>query len=89
MAKIKMKHSVTVADTFADFLAGKKAAGVSEKTLATYGQHFSAISKHLSPAIPMDRLNKVDLEAMIASMRDVGLAANSIKSYTRTLNYFL
>ena len=33
MAKIKMKHSVTVADTFADFLAGKKAAGVSEKTL--------------------------------------------------------
>ena len=37
MAKIKMKHSVTVADTFADFLTGKKAAGVSEKTLATYG----------------------------------------------------
>jgi len=48
MAKIKMKHSVTVADTFADFLTGKKAAGVSEKTLATYGQHFSAVSKHLS-----------------------------------------
>ncbi len=42
MAKIKMKHIVTVADTFADFLTGKKAAGVSEKTLATYGQHFSA-----------------------------------------------
>ena len=89
MAKIKMKHSVTVADTFADFLTGKKAAGVSEKTLATYGQHFSAISKHLSPTIPMDGLNKADLEAMIASMRDAGLAANSIKSYTRTLKSFL
>ncbi len=60
MAKIKMKHSVTVAD----FLTGKKAAGVSEKTLATYGQHFSA-----------DGLNKADLEAMIASMRAVNAGA--------------
>ena len=31
MAKIKMKNSVTVAETFHDFLTGKKAAGVSEK----------------------------------------------------------
>ena len=37
MAKIKMKNSVTVAETFRDFLTGKKAAGVSEKTLLTYG----------------------------------------------------
>ena len=31
MAKIKMKNSVTVAETFHDFLVGKKAAGVSEE----------------------------------------------------------
>ena len=84
-----MKNSVTVAETFHDFLVGKKAAGVSEKTLLTYGQHFSAVSKHLSPDTPMDALNKTDLEAMISSMRDAGLAANSIKSYTRTLKSFL
>lgn len=89
MAKIKMKNSVTVAETFHDFLVGKKAAGVSEKTLLTYGQHFSAVSKHLSPDTPMDALNKADLEDMISSMRDAGLAANSIKSYTRTLKSFL
>lgn len=89
MAKIKMKNSVTVAETFHDFLVGKKAAGVSEKTLLTYGQHFSAVSKHLSPDTPMDALNKTELEAMIASMRDAGLAANSIKSYTRTMKSFL
>ena len=88
MAKIKMKNSVTVAETFHDFLMAKKAAGVCEKTLLTYGQHFSAVSKHLSPDTPMDALNKADLEAMIASMRDAGLAANSIKSYTRTLKSF-
>ena len=78
MAKIKMKNSVTVAETFHDFLVGKKAAGVSEKTLLTYGQHFSAVSKHLSPDTPMDALNKAKLEDMISSMRDAGLAANSI-----------
>ncbi len=48
MVKIKMKNSVTVAETVHDFLMAKKAAGVSEKTLLTYGQHFSAVSKHLS-----------------------------------------
>ena len=81
MAKMKMKNSVTLADTFHDFLMAKKAGGLSEKTIATYGQHFSAIGKHLSPDIPIDDLKKADLESMIAHMRDAGLAANSIKSY--------
>lgn len=89
MSKIQMKVSVTTAETFADFLLTRKAKGLSVKTLTTYQQHFAAISKHLSPDIPIEGLSKGDLEGMIASMRDAGLAANSIRSYTRTLKSFL
>lgn len=88
MAKIRMKPSVTLADTFQTFLADKKARGVSEKTLATYTQHFAAIRKHISQNIPIDALRKADLDSMISSMRDAELASNSIKSYTRTLKSF-
>ena len=88
MAKIMMKFSSTTAETFDDFLLAKKAKGLSEKTLATYSQHFAAIGKHLPINKEISALQKADLEAMIASMRDVGLASNSIQSYTRTLKSF-
>ena len=48
MAKIKMKNSVAIAGTFHDFPVEKKMAEVSEKTLLTDGQHFSAVGKHHS-----------------------------------------
>ena len=88
MAKISMKMSVSVSETFEDFILSRKAKGLSEKTLATYQQHFSAIGKHLSTDIPVDELCKEDLERMIAKMRDASLSSNSIRSYTRTLKSF-
>lgn len=88
MAKISMKMSVTVTETFEDFILSRKAKGLSEKTLTTYKQHFAAISKHLSADTPIDELCKENLERMISSMRDASLASNSIKSYTRTLKSF-
>ena len=65
MAKIKMKVSVIVVDTFHDFLMAKKSMGLSEKTIITYSQHFSAIAKHLQVDKPIDELNKADIESMI------------------------
>lgn len=89
MAKIKMNVSVTVAETFKDFLITKRAKGLAEKTLASYEQHFSAISKHLDVNVPVEQLDKAALDAMIVSMRGADLAANSIQSYTRALkSYF-
>ena len=89
MGKIRIQSSVTTAETFNDFLLTCKAKGLSEKTLITYKQHFSSISKYIPAENPMEELRAADLDKMIAEMRDVGLASNSIRSYTRTLRAFL
>lgn len=42
-----MKVSVSMAETFDDFLLFKKSMGLSEKTLRTYKEHLTSIEKHL------------------------------------------
>ncbi len=86
--KITMDVSATVENVFHDFILSKRAKGLSEKTISTYKQHFSAIGKHLEIKRAIDEINKSALEEMIVSMREAELAANSIRSYTRTLKAF-
>lgn len=88
MAKIQMQTRLTVAEIFEDYLLSRKANGLSEKTLTTYAQHFSAIRKHLAVDVPIEELSKSKLEMMVAAMRDADLSATSIQSYTRTLRAF-
>lgn len=89
MARIKMKNlSPSIEDCFDSFINSRKAKGLSEKTIQTYHYHFAAIGKYLDTAVGIDTLKKADLEKMIAAMRDGGLSANSINSYTRTLKSF-
>ena len=89
MAKITMKSSASVAETFEDFLINRKARGLADKTLKTYKTHFSAISRHLDVDKPIEKLTGADLDEMTASMRDAGLASNSISSYVRVIKSFL
>lgn len=86
--RIKMDFCVSVEDTFRDFILSKRAKGLSEKTISTYKQHFSAIAKHLEIKSAIEEINKSSLEKMIESMRTADLASNSIRSYTRTLKSF-
>ena len=88
MAKIKLNLTETVEETFAKFMLSRKIKGLAEKTLVSYQSQFQAIAKHLDIKQDISLLQKADLDDMIVSMRDSGLAANSINSYTRVLKSF-
>ena len=91
MARISMRNvqKSSVSEYFDLYLSSAAARGVKDKTLQTYRNHFRSISKRMDATIPMNRLNSQDLEDMILRMREEGLSASSINSYTRTLKSFL
>ena len=90
MARISMRNvqKSTVEEYFNLYLSSAAAKGVKGKTLETYKNHFRSISKRMNATIPMNRLTSQDLEEMILKMREEGLSASSINSYTRTLKVF-
>ena len=90
MARITMRNSqkATFAEVFEIYISAVTARGVKDKTLATYKQHFHAISKRLDVSLPINRLNSTVLDNMILQMRKEGLSDSSINSYTRTLKSF-
>ena len=89
--KITMNTSSykSVAEVFEDFVISQTAQGLSPTTLTNYHHHFHSISRHFDITQPMDALTKNKLEAMVVSMRQSGLAHNSISSYCRVLRTFL
>ena len=90
MARISMRNvqKSPVSEYFDLFLSSAAARGVKDKTLSTYKQHFHSISKRLDVTLPLNRLNTAELDKMVLSMREEGLSASSINSYTRTLKVF-
>lgn len=80
---------LTINDVFPRFVSAKIAEGVSEKTAKMYRQHLHCISKHLDLSIPLAELTQDDINNLIVSMRQSGLAHNSISSYARVLRTLL
>ena len=91
MARITMRNAqkATFEQVFELYISAVTARGVKDKTLATYKQHFHAISKRLDVSMPINRLSSSVLDKMILQMRKEGLSDSSINSYTRTLKCFL
>lgn len=90
MARISMRNvqKSSVSEYFDLYLSSASARGVKDKTLETYKNHFRSISKRMNTTVPMNHLTSQDLENMILKMREEGLSASSINSYTRTLKVF-
>ena len=89
--KITMnEHSgQSIAETFEAFVMSQSARGLADATLTNYRHHIHSISVHLDIQKPIEALRKRDLEMIIVSMRNAGLAHNSISSYCRVLRTFL
>ncbi len=90
MARMKMSKvfETTIAEVFNEFLIDKKAEGISDKTIASYRNHFKCVSKWLDTQMPIAELEESHLKTMIAQMRETSLAPNSIAAYVRTLKSF-
>ena len=82
-------NNQTVAEIFERFVASQTAKGVSDKTIQNYHSHLHSLQKHLDFSAPLATLTKEDLDSMVISMRQSGLAHNSISSYLRVFRTFL
>ena len=71
------------------FIISKTLKCVSDATLSNYHHHLRGIGKHLNIEMPLAELSKRDLERMVVSMREAGLAHNTIATYLRVMNTFL
>ncbi len=76
-------------EVYESYISAKTARGVSEITIRNYRQHLHSISKYIDLDMPHEQISKGLLENMIISMRESGLAHNSIATYVRTLRAFL
>ena len=87
---IRMKaERVSFNELFPSFVAAKIAEGVSDKTVIDYRQHWKCIGKHLDLDQPLAEVAQDDINRVVVSMRQSGLAHNSISSDTRVLRTFL
>ena len=85
----RQSNNQTVAEIFERFVASQTAKGVSDKTIRNYYSHLHSLQKHLDFSAPLVTLTKEDLDSMVISMRQSGLAHNSISSYLRVFRTFL
>lgn len=79
----------TIEEAFSSFVISQTSKGVAATTIRNYHLHLRSISKHLDITTPLSALTKRQLEMMVVSMRDAGLAHNSVATYLRVLNTFL
>ena len=86
---IASKIGVSVKEVFEDFVVAQTAKGYTEKTIANYRSHFKSISRHIDIDRAFSNLTQADIDGMIVSMRESGLATNSISSYVRVFKTFM
>ena len=81
--------STSLEAVYKSFIISQTSRGISDATITNYHSHLRGIAKHLDITMPFHELSKRDLEGMVVSMREAGLAHNTIATYLRVFNTFL
>ena len=90
MQKIMMPTEETknFLEVFELFVIAQSAKGVADVTLRNYRYHIKNIGNYMDLNRPFDFITKRDIETMVATMRNSGMAHNSIATYMRMLKTF-
>ena len=84
------KHTEkTFEEVFQSFVTAKTALGVSNITIRNYHLNLHNISLHFDITMPFDELTKSKIDEAIVSMRNAGLAHNTVATYVRFIRTFL
>jgi integrase/recombinase XerD len=81
--------ALSIKVAFEEFVVAQTAKGFAVSTIQNYHSHFHSISKHIDIETPFCELGQTDIEGMIVSMRESGLATNSSSSYIRVFKTFM
>ena len=91
MKKMRFREQscTTLEEGFQQFVLSQKARGIAEVTIRNYYSHLRGIARHMDITVPLDELTRRELEGMVVSMREEGLAHNTVATYLRIMNTFL
>ena len=84
MKKISMKNddeNSLITEVFERFIKASLVKGVAERTIKTYRTNFKSASRHINVEMMFSNLSNDIINEMIVSMRQSGLAHNTISSY--------
>ena len=79
--RIKIENHRTAAGCFENFLLFKKGAGIADKTLISYSQHFHAAGKYIDWNKPIEDITMHDINGMVSTLRDRSLSPRTIATY--------